>query len=268
VRGDEGARLQRRVEALLPGAIAAGEFFLHYQPVVCAEQGRIVGFEALARWNNAELGTVPPGLFIPVAEDSGLIRPLGEHLLAAALAQAASWSPELRLAVNLSRRQVDDEELAPRIAALIHRAGIDPARVELEITESVLERDAQAAIANLKRLKALGLSLAVDDFGTGYASIGHFVQFPFDTVKIDQSFVRDLPGSRAARAVVQAVIGLARGFGLEVVAEGVETEAQREALLGEGCTRMQGYLFGKAQPIEALSALVGRDRPEAASRAA
>jgi len=265
---DETARLRRRVEAMLPAAIASGEFFLHYQPVAATDSGRIVGLEALARWASPQLGSVPPSVFIPVAEECGLIGGLGELLLGTALAEAAGWSQGVRLAVNLSRRQIDDEALSGRVIELIRASGIDPARVELEITESVLERDAQAATANLKQLKSLGVSLAMDDFGTGYASIGHFAQFPFDKVKIDQSFIRHLPESGPAQAVVQAVIGLARGFGLEVVAEGVETEAQMAALQREGCQLMQGHLFGKAQPIEALAAVVGRGGAPPRCRAA
>jgi diguanylate cyclase (GGDEF)-like protein/PAS domain S-box-containing protein len=253
---DRAARQRRRLEALLRDAIGGPEIGIFYQPIACLRTGRVVGFEALARWHSAEEGQISPDVFIPIAEDSGLIVALGRQVLRMAAAEAAQWQPDLKIAVNLSPIQVQDQGLYGMVAATLAQTGLDPRRLELEVTEGVLIRDSEAAIAVLRRLKALGIGIAMDDFGTGYSSLGYLRRFPFDKVKIDQSFVREMGSSPEALAIVQAVIGLSRGLGLPVVAEGVETTEQLEALHGEGCDMVQGYLIGRPAPIAAFERVV------------
>ncbi len=269
-RMDKAARERRRIEALLRGAIAGDQIQLHYQPLASIESGRVVGFEALARWQHPELGDVRPDIFIPVAEESGLIVELGRKVLRMAVAEAARWQPALGISVNLSPVQVQHPDLYDEVAGVLAEFGLAPERLELEVTEGVMIRDADNAIATLKRLKALGVSISMDDFGTGYSSLSYFRLFPFDKVKIDQSFIRDMGESPQAMAIVQAVIGLARGLGLPVVAEGVENDEQFNALLAEGCTQVQGYLLGRPAPIDAfLGTAIERrlDLPTEAGRA-
>ena len=268
---DEAARRRQRIEALLREAIANDEISLHYQPLACVRTGGIVAFEALARWNSSELGDVRPDVFIPIAEDSGLIVELGRKVLHMAAAEAASWQPELRISVNLSPIQVQNAGFYDEVVGVLEEVGLAPDRLELEVTEGVMLSDADPAIGTLRRLKALGISIAMDDFGTGYSSLSYFRMFPFDKVKIDQSFVRDMGESKEALAIVQAVIGLARGLGLPVVAEGVENSDQFNTLLAEGCTQVQGYLLGRPAPIEAFEGAViarkqGAERAPAARR--
>jgi len=253
---DEAARRRQRIEALLREAIANDEITLHYQPLACVRTGRIVAFEALARWSNKLLGEIRPDIFIPIAEDSGLIVELGRKVLRMAAAEAARWQPELRISVNLSPIQVQNAGFYDEVLGVLDEVGLAPDRLELEVTEGVMLSESDPAIETLRRLKALGISIAMDDFGTGYSSLSYFRMFPFDKVKIDQSFIRDMGESKEALAIVQAVIGLARGLGLPVVAEGVENKDQFNTLLAEGCTQVQGYLLGRPAPIEAFEGAV------------
>ena len=242
---DDAAKRRRRVEERLAIAIANGCIDVHYQPLVELAGGRISGFEALARWNDAELGEVSPVEFIPVAEANGLVSQLGAGVLAKAAREAAGWSSGLSLAVNFSAAQFADDRLADGVAAALDAAGLDPHRLEIEITESLLIAPHERVLDTLRRLKAAGSTVAMDDFGTGYSSLGYFCSFPFDKVKIDQSFVRDMTTSREARAIVRAVVGLAHGLGMKVAGEGVETAAQMEALASDGCDLGQGFLIGR-----------------------
>ena len=253
---DLAAKERRALEADLRVALRRGEIKLHYQPLACLESGRVSGFEALARWEHPQRGFIAPDTFIPIAEECGLIAELGGYILRRAAREAASWSPPLRVAVNLSPLQFTHGDLAGEVEAILHETGLDPRRLELEITEGLLIRDADRALAILGRLKDLGIRIAMDDFGTGYSSLSYFRQFPFDKVKIDQSFVREMGTNRQALAVVQAVIGLGRGLGMPIVAEGVESEAQLEGLRAEGCTEVQGFFIGRPQPIENFEAVV------------
>ena len=253
---DLAAKERRELEADLRDALRAGQIELHYQPLADLETGQVTGFEALARWDHPQRGAIAPDLFIPIAEECGLIAELGSYVLHRAASQAAGWAPALRVAVNLSPLQFVQGDLEADVKAILDETGLDPCRLELEITEGLLIRDADRALSILEQLKDLGIRIAMDDFGTGYSSLSYFRQFPFDKVKIDQSFVREMGSNRQALAVVQAVIGLGRGLGMPVVAEGVETQAQLEGLRSEGCTEVQGFLVGRPQPIENFRSVV------------
>ena len=253
--GELGAQAseRHRLEQELHGALERGELFLHYQPVVDIATRRVTGVEALLRWENPRLGRVPPAKFIPVAEQTGLILPIGEWVLESACRQAMQWAAAgfagLRVAVNVSVRQLHAAEFPERVEAALRRAGFDARRAHLaiEVTESELMRDVDQAAAALARLKKLGLRVYVDDFGTGYSSLAYLKRLPVDTLKIDQSFVRDLGKGPEARAVAKAIIALAESLDLEVIAEGVETEQQLQILRKLRCGLVQGYLFSPPQ---------------------
>ena len=212
----------------------------------------ITGAEALIRWRHPDLGLVSPAEFIPLAEETGLILPIGEWVLRTASAQARAWHDaghgSLVMAINISGRQFREKNLAKMIEQVIGGIGLDPHRLELEITESVLMRSAEETVNTLKTLKAMGARIAADDFGTGYSSLSYLRRFPIDTLKLDQSFIHEIVADRGTAAIVAAVIGMAHGLGLEVIAEGVETPEQRTFLFQEGCHLMQGYLFGRPVP--------------------
>jgi diguanylate cyclase len=253
---DEALRQRRQLEADLRLAIDRDELAVHYQPLADLDSGRILGFEALLRWTHGELGAIAPDTFIPLAEESGFIVALGGWVLREACAEAARWSPPLRVSVNLSPVQFAHGDLAAEVERILAETGLDAGRLELEITEGLLIKDSEAALAILRRLKALGVQISMDDFGTGYSSLSYFRMFPFDKVKIDQSFVRDMIGNDQARAIVRSVIGLGQGLGMPVVAEGVETGEQLAALQAEGCTQVQGYLISRPGPIENFARVV------------
>ena len=259
---DMQARAERRrdLESDLAVALERDELVLHYQPQVSFETGAITGVEALVRWERPGHGLVPPDAFIPVAEETGMIVALGTWVLEEACRQAAAWNRELAasapltMAVNLSALQLDDRGLPALVADVLARTGLEPARLNLEITETVLMGDTQANIEILSALKAVGVTLSVDDFGTGYSSLSYLKRFPVDELKIDRSFVKGLPGDQDDAAIVAAVIGLGHALGLTVVAEGVETGEQRAVLAAAGCETAQGYLFSRPQPAGAVTA--------------
>lgn len=243
--------------ALLKAVSVPGQLVLYYQPQV-AVSGKVIGAEALVRWNHPERGWISPGEFIPIAEESGLILPLGHWVLAAACQQLAKWAntPEtsaLTLAVNISAKQFSLPTFPEEVLALVKHAGIDPSRLKLEITEGMLLSNIEDIITKMRRLKDKGISFAMDDFGTGYSSLRYLKHLPLDQLKIDQSFVRDLVEDSNDRAIVNTVIVMAYSLGMDVIAEGVETEAQREILMKNGCSRFQGYLFGKPVPVESFN---------------
>jgi diguanylate cyclase (GGDEF)-like protein/PAS domain S-box-containing protein len=246
---DEALRQRRQLEADLRHAIARGELALHYQPLADLETGRVIGLEALARWNHPRLGPISPEQFIRLAEESGLIIKLGEWVLREACSEAARWTPPLKLSVNLSPVQFMQHDLAGSIEQILHETGFDPRRLDLEITEGLLIKDTQHAVTVLERLQVIGVEISMDDFGTGYSSLSYFRLFRFDKLKIDQSFVRDMIDNPQARAIIRSVIGLGRGLGMPVVAEGVETAEQLEALRAEGCDQVQGYFISRPNPI-------------------
>lgn len=220
--------------------------------------GKITGFEALARWHHPRHGLVPPDVFIPLAEESGIIGALGEWVLRTACREAASWPNKMHIAVNLSPVQFQHGDLPSMVHQVLLDTGLSPALLELEITEGVLIGDFTRAVAMLRRLKNMGVRVAMDDFGTGYSSLSYLQSFPFDKIKIDRAFVANLSHSQQSATIIRAVIALSRGLGVPVVAEGVETEAQRYFLAAEGCDAIQGFLVGRPMPIEDYAKVVGR----------
>ena len=254
---DQLLRTRRALQHDLQASLVNNELKLHYQPQARID-GVIVGFEALARWMHPKEGFVPPSVFIPLAEESGLIMQLGELALRQACAEAASWPKPLRISVNLSPVQFQHGNLVELVHKVLLDTGLAAERLELEITESVLVDDFDRAIALLRRLKALGVRVAMDDFGTGYSSLSYLHSFPFDRIKIDRSFVGRLGKNYPASAIIKAVIALARGLSLPVTVEGVETEEQLAFLTAEACDEVQGYLIGRPLPIEEFEAITGR----------
>jgi len=240
------------LETALRKALEREEFLLHFQPQIDVASGELFGCEALVRWKNPELGLVSPGDFIPLAEETGLILPLGEWVLRAACVQNRAWQdagfPPLRLSVNISGRQFKQDLIVQAVEKAIEVSRLDPRWLELEITESILMRSAKDTIETLARLKTMGVQISVDDFGTGYSSLSYLSRFPIDTLKIDQSFVRNMAKEPADAAITSAIIAMARTLNLSVIAEGVETEEQRSILKKQGCTQMQGFLFSRPVP--------------------
>jgi predicted signal transduction protein with EAL and GGDEF domain len=259
---DKRLRERRALQLDLRTALERNELVLHFQPLARID-GKITGFEALVRWQHPVRGLVPPNSFIPVAEESGLIIAMGEWILRAACREAAAWPNPLHIAINLSPVQFRHGDLATLVHSVLLETGLAPDRLSLEITEGVLIGDFSRALSILRRLKSLGVQIAMDDFGTGYSSLSYLQAFPFDKIKIDQAFIANVERNPQSAAIIRAVIGLGRGLDLPVVAEGVETEAQRSFLSDESCDEIQGYLIGRPQPMRAYAALVGRD-PEAA----
>ncbi|MDB5472695.1 MAG: bifunctional diguanylate cyclase/phosphodiesterase [Caulobacter sp.] len=251
---DETIRERRNLARELRQAITDEELVVHYQPLARASDGEVCGFEALVRWKHPTRGMIPPLDFIPIAEECGLIGPLGEWVLRKACADAASWDRPLRIAVNLSPLQLNNPALPALVHEVLITSGLSPARLELEVTESALFKDYQRALDNLRRLKALGVRIAMDDFGTGFSSLSTLQSFPFDKIKVDKSFVENIHRDERATVIVRAVLGLGRSLNIPVVAEGVETEEQREFLRGEDCAELQGYAIGRPAPAETLGA--------------
>lgn len=248
---------RRAMQGDLRSALARDELLLHYQPQV-RMSGETIGFEALLRWQCPNRGMVSPGAFIPVAEESGLIIPIGEWVLREACREAASWPHPLTVAVNISPIQFQHADLPGLVHLILLETGLAPARLELEVTEGVLINDFSRALPILRRLKALGVTIALDDFGTGYSSLSYLHAFAFDRIKIDRAFIVDLEHNRHSMAIVRAVIGLGLSLDVPIMAEGVETEMQHAFLVQEGCDAMQGYLTGRPLPIANHAALVGR----------
>ncbi|MGX1785803.1 EAL domain-containing protein [Bosea sp. NPDC055332] len=241
----------------LEAAIEQRQLHLHYQPVFSAA-GVLTGFEALARWVHPERGVVSPSDFIPAAEESGLILPLARELLLQACTEAASWEKPLRIAVNVSPLQFRYGDLPGLIDEVLVETGLEPDRLELEITEGVMITDFDRTMLVLHRIKALGVRIALDDFGTGYSSLSYLHMFPLSTLKIDRSFVANLGVASEAAAITRAVIALGHALDIEVVAEGVETREQLDFLIDEGCNYMQGYMLGRPLPAEQYADLTGR----------
>ena len=253
---DDAARKRRVIENDLREAIANGQLRLYYQPITDRDQSRITGYEALMRWEHPQHGLVMPLDFIPIAEETGLIHPLGSLALHDACHEAAKWPDKQSVAVNLSPVQFRNGNLVAVVEAALVASGLEANRLELEVTESVLLENTDANIDLLKRLKALGVRIALDDFGTGYSSLSYLRSFPFDKIKIDKSFTRDMHESREAMAIIRAIIGMSRSLEIQATAEGVETEGQYEYLMAEGCNQFQGYFFGVPQPPHARKASV------------
>ena len=255
---DMNAALQarRKLETGLQLAIRNEEFEVYYQPLVEAQSRSICAFEALVRWRHPELGTVGPDAFIGVAESTGMIGVIGHWVLRQACREAVTWPAHIKIAVNLSPAQFRERSLVGNVRAALADSGLQPNRLELEITESVLLRDSDTVLATLREIKALGVKISMDDFGTGYSSLSYLRSFPFDKVKIDRSFVKDLPNDENAMAIVRAIVGLSETFGMEVTAEGVETDEQAVKLALGACTQLQGYLFSRPMPASHIPGLI------------
>jgi diguanylate cyclase (GGDEF)-like protein len=248
------------LENLLHSALEKDEFFLYYQPIVNVTTGKIVKMEALLRWQNPQLGLVPPNVFIPLAEENGKIIPIGGWVLETACLQNKVWQkmglPSIKISVNLSARQFQQTNLVSTILNILKQTQLSPNSLELEITESITMQDTELTKTILKEINALGIALSMDDFGTGYSSLSYLKQFPFDTLKIDRSFIKDLSASSQDIAIVDAIITLGHGLNLNVVAEGVETVELKNLLLDLGCEYIQGYLFSKPLPADEATKLL------------
>jgi diguanylate cyclase (GGDEF)-like protein len=253
----------RLMEAALRRAVAEGEFELHYQPQVALPDGILTGFEALIRWRHPERGLCAPAAFLPMAERLGLMRRIGDWVLREACQAATQWPGALSVAVNLAPAQFEDGRLPETVAAVLAECGLPPHRLELEVTETVLLANGDAALSQLLALRESGVRIAMDDFGTGHSSLTQLRVFPFDRLKIDRSFVKDLPLGGDAPAIVRAITGLGRSLGIAVTAEGVESEAQLRELLAEGCDAAQGYLFGRPIPEAQIPAVIDQLRAPA-----
>ncbi len=252
---DHLARERRELEHELRQAIAADQLHLVFQPLVSTARGQVVGYEALLRWDHPARGRIAPDVFIPIAEETGAIVPIGEWVLRRACRTAAGWAGEVGVAVNVSPVQLLVPNLPAIVADALAESGLAPERLELEITETALLRNRETTLAVLHAIKALGVRIAMDDFGTGYSSLNNLQAFPFDKIKIDKSFVSSVEDDEAARSIIRAIVGLGRSLNLPVVAEGVETDAQRRMVTEEGCPQAQGYLFGMPAEHPVLPAM-------------
>jgi diguanylate cyclase (GGDEF)-like protein len=256
---------QKFIQRELPRALSANELELHYQPIVAAQGGRIVGVEALLRWTHATRGPIPPAVFIPVAEQMGLMDTLGAFVLRRALSEAKRW-PDLYVAVNLSPLQVRDRAIVELVRSALAESGVPPARLMLEITEGVLIDNPDEMVKRIEDLHKLGVRIALDDFGSGYSNLGYLQRFPLDKLKIDRSFVTALGSSANGGVIIQAIVALGRALGLTVVVEGVETEQQRVLLRLAGCDEMQGYLFARPAPAKTIDRLLGQGKSAGSGR--
>jgi EAL domain-containing protein (putative c-di-GMP-specific phosphodiesterase class I) len=268
VRAEVDRRSHMMLDHAMRQALVSGRFRLAYQPQVSLTDGRIVGAEALLRWRDPELGDVSPGRFIPVAEETGFIVAIGDWVLAQAVRQAALWQQRgvaVPVAVNVSALQFHQTQFVERVASVLAVSALPPHLLELELTESILVHDADEALARLRALKRLGVLLSIDDFGTGYSSLAYLKRFPISKLKIDRSFVQGLPGDDTDAGIVRAILQMSRALDVRVIAEGVESEQQREFLVHEGCTEMQGFLYAPAlDPLSFEERLAAARTPGAA----
>ncbi|MBR1297487.1 EAL domain-containing protein [Bradyrhizobium sp. AUGA SZCCT0042] len=253
---EKQANHRRELESDMRAALVDGGFELHYQPLVDLRNDEVRGCEALLRWRHPLRGMVSPADFIPVAEETGLIEEIGQWVLRTACAEATTWPAHVRVAVNVSPVQFRSQSLSLKVAAVLADTGLDPRRLELEITEAVLIADDDAALVALNQLRALGVHIALDDFGTGYSSLQYLQRFPFDKIKIDRSFVKEVTCNSSSASIIKAVVSIAADRNMITTAEGVETLQQRETVQNLGCTQMQGYLFSAARPAQEIRALL------------
>jgi diguanylate cyclase (GGDEF)-like protein len=258
------ANSRRELERDMRGALAEGGFEIHYQPLIDVASEAIVGCEALLRWRHPRRGMISPAEFVPIAEETGLIQEIGQWVLDTACHEAATWPADIRIAVNVSPVQFKSQTLALNVASALAKSGLDPRRLELEITEAVLIGDDEAALSTFAQLRALGVHIALDDFGTGYSSLRYLHRFPFDKIKIDRSFVKEGADGTGASSIIRAVVGIAAERDMITTAEGVETRTQLETVRSLGCTQMQGYLFSKPKPTQEIRAMLGLAGAEAA----
>ena len=256
---DVRMQARRRLELDIRQALARREFVLHYQPQLNLKNQSVTGCEALLRWKHPERGTVSPADFIPLAEEVGLIVPIGEWVVRQACRDAALWPDTVSVAVNVSPAQFKSERLVDMIVSALATSGLPPRRLEVEITEGVLLQNNDHTLDTLHRLRKLGVRVSMDDFGTGYSSLSYLRSFPFDKIKIDRSFVKDIATAPDGDAIIRAIAGLGRSLGMTTVAEGVETEEQMRRIQAEGCTDVQGYLISRPVPLDDLMRLLPRD---------
>jgi diguanylate cyclase (GGDEF)-like protein len=254
---DARVKARHQLELDLRHAIVTGEFEVHYQPIVDLKNDAVAGCEALLRWRHPERGMISPAEFIPIAEDAGLINELGDWVLRTACAEAARWPDNITLAVNVSPVQLKSQTMALKVLGALAATGLAADRLEIEITEAVLIRDDDIALAILHQLREVGVRVALDDFGTGYSSLSYLQRFPFDKIKIDRCFVTDIAEPGGSASIVEAVVNIAHTRRMTTTAEGVETEQQKELLRALGCTHMQGYLFSAARPAAEIRPLLG-----------
>ena len=255
------ARMKRReLETDLRSAIANGEFVVHYQPLIDLQTGAMAGCEGLLRWNHPQYGMVPPLEFIPVAEETGLINPIGEWVLRQACKDAVAWPGSMSVAVNISPVQFRNGGLALIVASSLKASGLPAARLELEVTELVLMQNNDTTLSTLHQIRDLGVRISMDDFGTGYSSLSYLRRFPFDKIKIDRSFIGDLSKDEEALSVVRGILTLASNLKMATTAEGVETADQKKLLSGLGCDQMQGYLFSEPRPAKEIAELIRSHR--------
>jgi diguanylate cyclase (GGDEF)-like protein len=252
---DEHIKTRRAMEQDLRKAHKAGEFELYYQPVVNLQTGEISGLEALSRWTHPQRGQIPPATFIPIAEENGFIVPLGDWIIREACRTAARWPEHLHVAVNVSAAQFRSPALVKVILDALADSQLAPARLEIEITETILLHHKENALAILRQLHELGISIAMDDFGTGYSSLTYLQSFPFDKIKIDRSFVKDITDNAKSLNIVRAIVAMAKGMGMATTAEGVETSEQLNRIVAEGCTEMQGYFLSRPLPAADIARL-------------
>ena len=255
-----------RMENSLQRALVNKELSLHYQPQVDLASGRIVGAEALLRWNHPKQGQIPPGRFIPIAEERGLIVPIGTWVLEEACTQSQQWVKDglrpIQMAVNISALQLHHSAFVRNLDRILNATEMPPERLELELTESAVMEDAEQTVSLLQELKEMGMSLAIDDFGTGYSSLSYLKRFPIDRLKIDRSFIKDLTLNSEEEAITRAIIGMGRTLKIKAIAEGVETEKQLQFLKQEGCGEFQGFLFSKPVPAEEFAQLLAAEKTQ------
>ena len=255
---DAQIQMRRLLEKDLQGAIARDEFELYYQPQVNLTTNKVSGFEALLRWHHPDRGFVSPADFIPLAEEIGMIVAIGEWVVRTACFEAENWPADINVAVNLSPVQFRIGDIVGTVQTALAASGLRPDRLELEITEFVFLGATTETMKVLQEFRAMGISVALDDFGTGYSSLSYLRSFPFNKLKIDQSFVRDLMTCKESMSIVRAVIGLGKSLGIMTIAEGVETQVQLEKLRENGCTEVQGYLFSRPRPASEVPAIIER----------
>jgi EAL domain-containing protein (putative c-di-GMP-specific phosphodiesterase class I) len=253
---DVRMKVRHSLEIDLRHALANGEFELHYQPQVNLLSNKVSGCEALLRWRHPERGMISPAEFIPVAEETGQIVAIGEWVVRQACSDAATWPENIKVAVNVSPAQLMNPNLVPMVIHALAASGTSASRLEFEITEAVLLQNNERTMATLYQLRGLGARIALDDFGTGYSSLSYLRRFPFDKIKIDRSFTKDLSGEGGSLAIVQAIMNLAFSLNMTTTAEGVETEEQLEVIRALGCTELQGFLFSTAKPARDILALL------------
>ncbi|RJS91797.1 EAL domain-containing protein [Salinisphaera sp. Q1T1-3] len=258
---DRKLQVRQRLIQDLRSALDRDELFLHYQPFIDAASGAITGCEALIRWQHAERGMISPAEFIPLAEENGLIVPIGSWVIEQACREAATWDNNRRVAVNVSPAQFRDQGLHERIRSILKTTRLAPRRLEIEVTETVLVTNPQAALETLRRIRALGVRVALDDFGTGYSSLSYLRLFPFDKIKLDRAFIQDLETRQDSQVIVHAVLDIAKGLGMTLTAEGIETSGQADYLRGIGCHEFQGFLFARPAPASELANLMLRRPP-------